>query len=104
MIAANHMQTDRMDVSSWLSSAARLLKRGKTDEFRDALTIFLADIPYDARPSLKAMEMNEMLDRYISVGDKRINFSHVTDVLYKDNYNIIIMAVQDHKNAFAYCQ
>lgn len=49
MIVANHMQTDRMDVSSWLSSAARLLKRGKTDEFRDALTISLADIPYDAK-------------------------------------------------------
>lgn len=64
MIAANYMQTGRMDVSSWLSSAVRLLKRGKTDEFRDALTSFLADIPYDTHPSLKGMEMSEKHFQY----------------------------------------
>lgn len=64
MITANYIQTGQIDVSSWLSTAVRLLRRGRTTEFRDALTAFLADIPYDTHASLKEMEMTEKHFQY----------------------------------------
>lgn len=104
MIAANYMRTDQMDVSSWLSSAVRLLRRGKTDEFRDALTAFLADIPYDSHPSLKGMEMSEkhfqytfyLLLRLIGVycraihNERRQSRGRVDCILEFDNYIYIL--------------
>lgn len=104
MIAANYMQTERMDVSSWLSSAVRLLKRGKTDEFRDALTAFLADIPYDSHSSLNGMEMSEkhfqytfyLLLRLIGVycraihNERRQSRGRVDCILEFDNYIYIL--------------
>lgn len=64
IIAANYMRTDRIEVGSWISVAVRMLRLGNTVEFRDALTAFLSDIPYDSHPSLKELEMTEKHFQY----------------------------------------
>lgn len=64
LLAANYMKPRSQEVSSWIMDAVLLLDDGRTQEFRDALTAFLADIPYDAHPSLKEMEMTEKHFQY----------------------------------------
>lgn len=48
MVSADYLKSSE-DPMSWLIQTQRSLKRGKIDEFKDALTSFLASIPYSAR-------------------------------------------------------
>lgn len=48
LLAANYFYPKEEDVSTWITDAVMLLKRGETEAFRDSLTAFLSSIPYDA--------------------------------------------------------
>src|SRR5574344_2578886 len=64
MIANGYFHSRVLEMSSWISSSIRLLKNGKTDEFRDSLTAFLSSIPYNSHESVKSPEANERHFQY----------------------------------------
>ncbi len=104
LLAANYMQPRSQEVGSWIMSAVLLLDEGETAAFRDSLTAFLSDIPYDAHPSLKEMEMTEkhfqytfyLILRLIGVycraihNEKRQSCGRVDCILEFDNYIYIL--------------
>lgn len=64
MIASNYLKPTSREVSNWVIDSVLLLDEGKTEEFRDSLTAFLASIPYDSHPSLNGIETMEKHFQY----------------------------------------
>lgn len=64
MIASGYLKNPNENVSTWIGDAIILLEDGETIAFRDSLTAFLADIPYDAHPSLKPKDATEKHFQY----------------------------------------
>lgn len=64
MIAANYFKPKNEDISNWIIDAVSLLEDGETATFCDALTAFLASIPYDSHDSVKSPEATEKHFQY----------------------------------------
>ena len=64
MIASGYLKSRNENVSTWIGDAIILLEDGETATFRDSLTAFLAGIPYDTHPSLKAEGATEKHFQY----------------------------------------
>lgn len=64
LIANDYLQVKEVDISSWLSSSARLLRNGRTEEFRQSFAAFLSAIPYDSHAPLSTSELTEKHFQY----------------------------------------
>lgn len=53
MVAAGYLKSaEPGGTPMWIGDAVSLLMKGRTEEFRDSLTVFLASIPYDAHEGM----------------------------------------------------